>query len=226
MTDWKIFWGDKEPHDGLTSLPKAPPWRLPGRFGILQRPEGLDLDAEAAIARPFIPSSPMIRAVNTALYLRRPLLVTGPAGCGKSTLIAKIAYELRLGRVLRWPINSRSSVRGGVYEYDAIGRLHAGQASGQAPPVEQYLTLGPLGTALTAQTWPYALLIDEIDKSDLDFANDLLNIIEDGEVDIPELPPPRAGANAYPRHVRPPGDDRGRTHPMRAIPDRGDDIQC
>src|SRR5262249_40121960 len=54
-------------------------------------------------------------------------------------------------------------------------------------PVEEYLTLGPLGAALMAQSRPRALLIDEIDKSDLDFANDLLNVIEDGEYDIPEL---------------------------------------
>lgn len=53
--------------------------------------------------------------------------------------------------------------------------------------MEQYLTLGPLGTALMAQTWPRPVLIDEIDKSDLDFANDLLNVIEEGEYEIPEL---------------------------------------
>jgi MoxR-like ATPase len=76
-------------------------------------------------------------------------------------------------------------VRGGLYEYDAVGRLQAGK--GSAPPVENYLTLGPLATALLAQNWPRALLIDEIDKSDLDFANDLLNVIEEGECEIPEL---------------------------------------
>jgi MoxR-like ATPase len=127
----------------------------------------------------------MILAVNTALYLRRPLLLTGKPGTGKSTLISKVAFELKLGPVLNWPISSRSTVRGGVYEYDAVGRLQAGK--GVDPPVESYLTLGPLGTALTAKDRPRALLIDEIDKSDLDFANDLLNVIEEGEYPIPEL---------------------------------------
>ena len=76
-------------------------------------------------------------------------------------------------------------MRGGVYDYDAVGRL---QASKEAdPPVEDYLTLGPNGTALIAQTWPRALLIDEIDKSDLDLANDLLNVMEEGRYEIPEL---------------------------------------
>jgi MoxR-like ATPase len=87
--------------------------------------------------------------------------------------------------VLRWPINSRATVRGGVYEYDAVGRLQAGRA--QEPDVEDYLVLGPLGTALHAVGRPRALLVDEIDKSDLDFANDLLNVIEEGEYEIPEL---------------------------------------
>ena len=127
----------------------------------------------------------MILAVNTALYLRRPLLLTGKRGTGESTLISKVAYELKLGSVLKWSISSRSTVRAGVYEYDAVGRLQAGK--GIDPPVEKYLTLGPLGTALIAQNRSRALLIDEIDKSDLDFANDLLNLIEDGEYDIPEL---------------------------------------
>jgi len=125
----------------------------------------------------------MIIAVNAALYLRRPLLLTGRPGTGKSSLISKVAYELKLGRVIRWPINSRSTVRSGVYEYDAVGRLQAGGN----PPVEGFLTLGPLGTALMAPSWPKALLVDEIDKSDLDFANDLLNVIEEGYYEIPEL---------------------------------------
>ncbi|MFL9867273.1 MoxR family ATPase [Paraburkholderia fungorum] len=183
--DWKIFTGGA-PHDGLTTLPPPPPWRFAHALAPLA-PPAADLagsESEARRARPFIVSDPMRIAVNAALYLRRPLLLTGRPGTGKSTLIAKVAHELRLGAVLRWPINSRSTVRSGVYEYDAVGRLQAGR---NEPPVEQYLKLGPLGTALVASDWPRALLIDEIDKSDLDFANDLLNVIEEGEYEIPEL---------------------------------------
>jgi MoxR-like ATPase len=185
MKDWKIFFGDGGRHDGLTELPKPPPWRFAAPPGDPVRPPGLDLDREHARAAPFRPTPEMVIAVNAALYLRRPLLITGKPGTGKSTLIAKVADELGLGPVIRWPIASRSTVRGGVYEYDAVGRLQAG--TGAAPAVESYLRLGPLGTALTATTWPRPLLIDEIDKSDLDFANDLLNVIEEGEYEIPEL---------------------------------------
>lgn len=92
-----------------------------------------------------------------------------------------------LGPVLRWDITSRSTVRSGIYEYDAIGRLQKGRSGGQEPPIEEYLTLGPLGTAMLGTNWPRALLIDEIDKGDLDLANDLLNVIEEGSFDIPEL---------------------------------------
>lgn len=184
--DWKIFRGNGAPHDDLERIPPPPPWRFTRQESELAPPsDTLDLEAEKSRAVPFTPTASMILAVNTALYLRRPLLITGKPGTGKSTLISKVAYELKLGPVLKWPINSRSSVRGGIYEYDAIGRLQAGK--GIDPPVENYLTLGPLGTALIAQGRPRALLIDEIDKSDLDFANDLLNVIEDGEFDIPEL---------------------------------------
>lgn len=181
--DWKIFLGNGVQHDNLRDLPKPPPWRFSRPIKDLILPTDSDLNQEAARAAPFLPSEQMILAVNAALYLRRPLLITGRPGTGKSTLISKVAHELKLGPVLRWPISSRSTVRGGIYEYDAVGRLQAGQE----PPVEQYLILGPLGTALMAQTWPRPLLIDEIDKSDLDFANDLLNVIEEGEYEIPEL---------------------------------------
>lgn len=183
--DWKIFLGDGSRHDGLRGLPPAPPWRFSSRAGTPSKPPVKGLDKEGDRAKPFIPSESMILAVNAALYLRRPLLITGRPGTGKSTLISKVADELMMGPVLRWPITSRSSVRNGVYEYDAVGRLQA--AKTVDPPVEQYLTLGPLGTALKGETWPRPLLIDEIDKSDLDFANDLLNVIEEGEYEIPEL---------------------------------------
>jgi MoxR-like ATPase len=187
MTDWKIFRGDGSQHDGLLQLPEPPPWRFGRPVNPLQRPsdDALNLQAELSRAAPFRPTDEMVLAVNAALYLRRPLLISGKAGAGKSTLIAKVAYELKLGRVLRWPISSRATVASGIYDYDAVGRLQA--SKGEAPPVQDYLTLGPLGTALLATSWPRALLIDEIDKSDLDFANDLLNVIEEGEYTIPEL---------------------------------------
>jgi MoxR-like ATPase len=174
-----------EPHDELTRLPPPPPWRFGGKAEELRKPSDVDLEAEAGRAKPFIPSPGMVLAVNAALYLRRPLLITGKPGTGKSTLISNVAYELKMGPVLRWPITSRSTVRGGVYDYDAIARLQASK-TGELP-VEDFLKLGPLGTALMAKTWPRPLLIDEVDKSDLDFANDLLNVLEEGSYEIPEL---------------------------------------
>ncbi|MEV5877496.1 MoxR family ATPase [Streptomyces sp. NPDC052101] len=143
-----------------------------------------------------------IELVNLALHLRRPLLITGKPGIGKSTLAYAVAHELGLGPVLRWPITSRSTLGDGLYAYDAIGRLHdAGIRSGgtrtrtlsrpgprrAAPGIGQYLRLGPLGTALLPWRHPRVLLIDEIDKSDFDFPNDLLNVFEEGEFEIPEL---------------------------------------
>lgn len=186
MKAWTIFSGKSEPHNGLKDLPDAPPWRLGGSSKPLgDPPESSNLNAERARALPFRPDPEMVTAVNAALYLRKPLLIRGQPGTGKSSLISKVAYELRMGAVLRWNISSRSTVRDGIYLYDAVGRLQAG--GNIDPPVEQYLTLGPLGTSLTSTDWPRALLIDEIDKSDLDFANDLLNVIEDGQFEIPEL---------------------------------------
>jgi MoxR-like ATPase len=186
MKDWKIFTGEGAPHDALKDLPPPPPWRFARPQLALDVKQARPADVgEAHRALPFLVSEPMKLAVNAALYLRRPLLLTGKPGTGKSTLIAKVAHELMLGPVLRWPINSRSTVRSGVYEYDAVARLQASKDS--TPAVEEYLRLGPLGTALMAEHWPRALLIDEIDKSDLDFANDLLNVIEEGEYEIAEL---------------------------------------
>jgi MoxR-like ATPase len=89
--------------------------------------------------------------------------------------------------VLRWPITSRVTLKDGIYRYDPIGRLHAKQIEGKEPPIGDHLTLGPLGTALLPVERPRALLIDEIDKSDFDLPNDLLDVFEEGRFAIPEV---------------------------------------
>ncbi|WP_460356039.1 AAA family ATPase [Actinoallomurus acanthiterrae] len=177
-------------------LPPPPPWR---RFtgGPVQPPppdEPDELDrrlGRLADGRPRHADPEEADAVNAAIYLRRPLLVTGHPGVGKSSLAYRISRELKLGRVLRWPISSRSTRRSGLYDYDAIGRAqdaavnrHRGE---DEPTIGEYIQLGPLGTALLPFELPRVLLIDELDKGDSDLPNDLLDVLEDGEYSIPEL---------------------------------------
>jgi MoxR-like ATPase len=155
-----------------------------------------DSDAQRVLGSPLarqVPDLDEVTAVNTAIYLRRPLLVTGQPGTGKSSLAHRIARELGLGRVLRWPITSRSTLTSGQYEYDAIGRaraLHEHRAPDPLASQEnigKFIQLGPLGTAMIGVTRPRVLLIDELDKGDIDLPNDLLNIFEEGRFIIPEL---------------------------------------
>ncbi|WGS53318.1 MoxR family ATPase [Paraburkholderia sp. D15] len=169
----RIFQGnDAKPHD--FELPPAPPWR--------QR----SAEQQAKRGEAFKPSDPMIKMVNAALLLRRPLLITGKPGTGKSSLIYAVARELQLGRVLRWPVTSRSTLKSALYEYDAIGRMQDATLGGKAG-IGNFIRLGPLGTALIPAKRPRALLIDEIDKADIDLPNDLLDVFEEGEFEIPEL---------------------------------------
>ncbi|MFF8691902.1 AAA family ATPase [Streptomyces sp. NPDC002431] len=176
-TDWRLFHGDGEPRD--VALPPAPPWR---RF-TPERPDRPGM--------PYVIEPGHADIVNAALLLRRPLLVTGPAGTGKSSLAHAVARELRLGELLRWPVNSRSTVKDALYQYDAIGRLRETTLSrdrGEAEPsIGTFVRLGPLGTALVPSATPRALLVDEMDKGDVDLPNDLLTVFEDGVFDIPEL---------------------------------------
>jgi len=190
---WKIFTGDLKASDKLKRLPDAPPWRPFGKKADLEPPppgDDHDPNLDYLLARTFRASAEMVEAVNSALYLRRPLLVTGKPGNGKSSLIRAVARELRLGPVLRWSITSKSALRDGLYLYDALGRLDENNRKGgraDDSDIGDFIELGALGTALLPTKWPRALLIDEIDKSDIDLPNDLLNIFEEGEYTIPEL---------------------------------------
>jgi len=174
--EWWIFRGPKP----LEDLPKPPPWRE------------FSPQARARRGENFEPSDHEIELVNAALYLRRPLLITGKPGVGKTSLTYAVAKELGLGDVLRWSITTQSTLKDGLYRYDAIARLQDTslqdpETRGTAPPIGNYLRLGPLGTAFAAADRQRILLIDEIDKSDIDLPNDLLHIFEEGEFEIPEL---------------------------------------
>ncbi|MER5472488.1 MoxR family ATPase [Streptomyces sp. NPDC002685] len=187
--NWQLFRGNGQRR--TVPIPEAPPWR---RFAT---PENDDTEGEATRSNAaqsrahYVIGREETDVVNAAIHLRRPLLVTGHPGTGKSSLAAAIAHELDLGPVLRWPVNSRSTLQDALYRYDAIGRLQEGNLErgpgDLGPGIGSFLRLGPVGTAFVAEERPRVLLVDELDKGDIDLPNDLLTVFEEGTFEIPEL---------------------------------------
>jgi MoxR-like ATPase len=131
-------------------------------------------------------TSPELRhAVNVSVALGRPLLVKGEPGTGKTLLAHAVAEDLSLELIV-WNIKSTSKAADGLYVYDTVQRLQDSRFGDKdVSDIRQYIKLGPLGRALTDEK-QVVLLIDEIDKADLEFPNDLLHELDMMEFSVIE----------------------------------------
>ncbi len=120
----------------------------------------------------YVATPDLMLAVNAAAALKKPLLVKGEPGTGKTMLAEEVAQALNLP-LLQWHIKSTTKAQQGLYEYDAVSRLRDSQLSGvdggeKVKDIHNYIVKGVLWQAFTAEQ-PVALLIDEIDKADIEF---------------------------------------------------------
>jgi MoxR-like ATPase len=125
----------------------------------------------------YLTSTGLESAVNCALALERPLLVRGEPGTGKTMLAESIAAGMGM-RLIHWPVKSTTRAQDGLYIYDTVARLYDSRfGDGDVRDIKHYIRLGPLGEAFSADD-RVVLLIDEIDKADLEFPNDLLHELD------------------------------------------------
>jgi MoxR-like ATPase len=125
----------------------------------------------------YVATPDLMLAVNAATTLRRPLLIKGEPGTGKTMLAEEVAGALQLP-LLQWHIKSTTKAQQGLYEYDAVSRLRDSQLGDErVKDIANYIIKGVLWQAFEADQ-PVALLIDEIDKADIEFPNDLLREID------------------------------------------------
>lgn len=133
----------------------------------------------------YIASKSLATAVDVAVAIGRPLLLKGEPGTGKTLLAHSVAKSLESELVV-WPVKSTTKAVDGLYVYDTVRRLHDSRfGGGDVHDIEQYIDLGPLGRAFDASERK-VVLIDEIDKADLEFPNDLLHEIDAMAFEIPE----------------------------------------
>jgi len=143
---------------------------------------------------PYIASKELIQAINLAMFLERPLLLKGEPGCGKTKFAKAIAYELYKDKgedayesyFQEWYIQSTSNAKDGFYTFDHIGRLRDAQLGNKEAKIDSYIQDGPLGHAFKSDK-PTVLLIDEIDKANIDFPNDLLLALDEQRFFISEV---------------------------------------
>lgn len=125
----------------------------------------------------YVATQDLMLAVNAAIQLQRPLLVKGEPGTGKTMLAEEVAAALDMP-LLQWHIKSTTKAQQGLYEYDAVSRLRDSQLGDErTQDIRNYIVKGVLWQAFTSEQ-PVALLIDEIDKADIEFPNDLLREID------------------------------------------------
>ena len=185
----KIFIGKRVGELPETNSIKITP--IPDLPGGEKEPDKREMDRE-----PYLPSDELIENVNLAMALGRPLLLQGDPGCGKTCLAFAVAYEMEMP-LERAYIKSTSRAQDLLYTYDAVRRLYDAQMrtpeerkQSSAPDIRDYIRLGPLGKAIArAQNGQRSVvLIDEIDKADLDFPNDLLWELDRLEFEVAEAP--------------------------------------
>ncbi|HCY54082.1 MAG TPA: ATP-binding protein, partial [Oceanicaulis sp.] len=133
----------------------------------------------------YVATEELAAAVNAAVTLERPLLVKGEPGTGKTELARQIASAMN-APLLEWHIKSTTKAQQGLYEYDAVARLRDSQlGDDKVHDVRNYIRKGKLWEAFTHETRPI-LLIDEIDKADIEFPNDLLQELDRMSFDVYE----------------------------------------